>query len=161
MQITIEAIESKEFKWKSRGYDPEDVDNFLDDICDEMARQQDMIQKLQQQLKEARTVRPAEQVEAPKETAPAAASSDDVQQMLAMAVRLKNETLADAQKKAEEILAKAEEQAKDRLGNLATEHDRLTAQVATLKQAAAEYREKFTALLKDQQELLESAEELF
>ena len=78
-----------------------------------------------------------------------------------MAVRLKNETLAEAQKKADEILASADAQAKDRLGNLSSEHDRLTEQVATLKQAAAEYREKFTELLRQQQELLEKADELF
>ncbi|MDO5145234.1 MAG: DivIVA domain-containing protein [bacterium] len=159
MQITIEAIESKDFKWKTRGYDPEEVDSFLDDICDEMARQQEQIQKLQQQLKEARAARPAEAA-----PAPAAEKTEDsatVQEMLAMAVRLKNETLAEAQKKADEILASADAQAKDRLGNLSSEHDRLTEQVATLKQAAAEYREKFTELLRQQQELLEKADELF
>ena len=115
--------------------------------------------KLQQQLKEARAARPAEAA-----PAPAAEKTEDsatVQEMLAMAVRLKNETLAEAQKKADEILASADAQAKDRLGNLSSEHDRLTEQVATLKQAAAEYREKFTELLRQQQELLEKADELF
>ena len=41
MQITIEMIETKEFKTKPRGYDPQEVDEFLDAICDEMARQLD------------------------------------------------------------------------------------------------------------------------
>ena len=50
MQITIEMIETKEFKTKPRGYDPQEVDEFLDAICDEMARQLDEIQSLQQQL---------------------------------------------------------------------------------------------------------------
>ena len=43
MQITIEMIESKEFKIKPRGYDQQEVDEFLDAICDEMAAQQDQI----------------------------------------------------------------------------------------------------------------------
>ena len=42
MQITIEMIETKEFKTKPRGYDPQEVDEFLDAICDEMVRQMDM-----------------------------------------------------------------------------------------------------------------------
>ena len=46
MQITIEMIETKEFKTKPRGYDPQEVDEFLDAICDEMARQLDEIQSL-------------------------------------------------------------------------------------------------------------------
>ena len=52
-QITIQAIEQKEFRTKARGYDPEEVDTFLDDICDEMERQQNTIASLQQQVREA------------------------------------------------------------------------------------------------------------
>ena len=59
MQITIEMIETKEFKTKPRGYDPQEVDEFLDAICDEMARQLDEIQSLQQQLAAAKAARPA------------------------------------------------------------------------------------------------------
>ena len=59
MQITIEMIETKEFKTKPRGYDPQEVDEFLDAICDEMARQLDAIQSLQQQLADAKAARPA------------------------------------------------------------------------------------------------------
>ena len=58
MQITIEMIETKEFKTKPRGYDPQEVDEFLDAICDEMARQLDEIQSLQQQLAAAKAARP-------------------------------------------------------------------------------------------------------
>ena len=63
MQITIEMIETKEFKTKPRGYDPQEVDEFLDAICDEMARQMDEIAALQQQLAAAKAARPV--VEAP------------------------------------------------------------------------------------------------
>ena len=63
MQITIEMIETKEFKTKPRGYDPQEVDEFLDAICDEMVRQMDQIAALQQQLAAAKAARPV--VEAP------------------------------------------------------------------------------------------------
>ena len=36
MPITVAMIEEKEFKIKMRGYDPSEVDEFLDEICDEM-----------------------------------------------------------------------------------------------------------------------------
>ena len=49
-QITIDAIESKEFAIRKNGYDQDEVDSFLDDICDEMERQLGTINKLQQQL---------------------------------------------------------------------------------------------------------------
>ena len=50
MQITVEMIDTKEFKIKPRGYDQQEVDDFLDAIGDEMVRQLDTIQSLQQQL---------------------------------------------------------------------------------------------------------------
>ena len=34
MAITVTMIEEKEFKTKVRGYDPLEVDEFLDAICD-------------------------------------------------------------------------------------------------------------------------------
>ena len=36
MPITVAMIEENEFKTKMRGYDPVEVDEFLDEICDEM-----------------------------------------------------------------------------------------------------------------------------
>jgi len=49
-QITVDMIDTKEFKIKPRGYDQQEVDDFLDAIGDEMVRQLDLIQSLQQQL---------------------------------------------------------------------------------------------------------------
>ena len=47
MPITVAMIEEKEFKTKVRGYDPVEVDEFLDEICDEMINMQDRIQELE------------------------------------------------------------------------------------------------------------------
>ena len=41
MAITVAMIEEKEFKIKMRGYDPSEVDEFLDEICDEMVALQE------------------------------------------------------------------------------------------------------------------------
>lgn len=166
MQITIEMIETKEFKTKPRGYDPQEVDEFLDAICDEMARQLDEIQALQQQLNAAKAARPA--VEAPTTQVkpvpvkPAPSVPDDsFREILEMAQKVKSETIAAAEAKAAAIVAQAEEEAKNKLGSLDEEKEKLTAEVAALKAAAAEYRTKFESLLQAQQEALEKASDLF
>lgn len=166
MQITVEMIETKEFKTKPRGYDPQEVDEFLDAICDEMIRLQDQIAALQQQVAVAKAARPV--AEAPTQqvkpvAAPAAkaAPSDDFREILEMAQKVKSETIAAAEAKAEEILAKAKAEATARLDNLDEEKESLTRQVAALKNAASEYRTKFEALLQAQQEAIEKASDLF
>ena len=173
MQITIEMIETKEFKTKPRGYDPQEVDEFLDAICDEMARQLDEIQSLQQQLASAKAARPAPApapapvTEAPTQqikpvvARPAAVPDSDFREILEMAQKVKNETIAAAEAKAAAIVAKAEEEAADKLGSLSEEKEKLTGQVEALKTAAAEYRAKFEALLQAQQEAMEKASDLF
>ena len=173
MQITIEMNETKEFKTKPRGYDPQEVDEFLDAICDEMARQLDEIQSLQQQLAAAKAARPAPApapapvTEAPTQqikpvvARPAAVPDSDFREILEMAQKVKNETIAAAEAKAAAIVAKAEEEAADKLGSLSEEKEKLTGQVEALKTAAAEYRAKFEALLQAQQEAMEKASDLF
>ena len=173
MQITIEMIETKEFKTKPRGYDPQEVDEFLDAICDEMARQLDEIQSLQQQLAAAKAARPAPApapapvTEAPTQqikpvtARPAAVPDSDFREILEMAQKVKNETIAAAEAKAAAIVAKAEEEAADKLASLSEEKEKLTGQVEALKTAAAEYRAKFEALLQAQQEAMEKASDLF
>ena len=165
MQITIEMIETKEFKTKPRGYDPQEVDEFLDAICDEMVRQLDQIAALQQ-LAAAKAARPV--VEAPTQqvkpivAAPVKPVPDaDFREILEMAQKVKNETIAAAEAKAEEILAKAKEEAAAKLDNLDVEKESLTNQVAALKAAASDYRTKFEALLQAQQEAIEKASDLF
>ncbi len=53
MNITVQVIEEKEFKFKLKGYDPEEVDEFLDAICDEMMEMQNEISSLQGKLRAA------------------------------------------------------------------------------------------------------------
>ena len=53
MPITVAMIEEKEFKTKMRGYDPVEVDEFLDEICDEMVAMQEEIATLNSRLSQA------------------------------------------------------------------------------------------------------------
>lgn len=158
-RVTVDMIYQKDFKVKARGYDQQEVDTFLDEIMEEMERLNKTVEDLQAQLREARQTKPAAPVAKPAQEAPAVGGS--IQEVLAMAVKLKNDTMQEAQAKADAIIAEAETKARERLGSLDDEHERLTRQVAMLKEAAAEYRKKFEALLQAQQEAMDNAGELF
>ncbi|MGN0778636.1 MAG: DivIVA domain-containing protein [Aristaeellaceae bacterium] len=171
MQITVEMIDTKEFKIKPRGYDQGEVDEFLDAIGDEMVRLQDTIQSLQQQLQQAKAARPQPQdegatqvfkpVQPVQPVAAPAASADSFREILEMAQKVKDETIAEAQRKADAMLAEAQAKASERLENLDQEKESLIREVEALKAAATEYRAKFEALLQAQQEALEKAADLF
>ena len=47
-KITVDLIAHKEFSISSKGYDQAEVDNFLDDICEEMERMEKEIMDLRQ-----------------------------------------------------------------------------------------------------------------
>ena len=159
MQITIEMIESKEFKIRPKGYDQQEVDEFLDAICDEMAAQQDQIQSLQQMSAQAK--RPAPAAAPAAQPVVTADATNSLKEILEMAQKVKSETIAAAEKQAEEIRAKAQQEADEQLKGLQDERDSLTRQVTDLKAAAAAYRAQFEALLQSQQEAIEKAANLF
>ena len=157
-KITIELIESKEFGTENGGYNRKEVDRFLDAICDEIANLQDEIDRLNRQL----AVTEARSKMTPAQDAPKAAVPDgEFREILEMAQRVKAETIAAAEQKAEEIVANAQAEAKTKLGSLETEKETLTAQVEDLKLAGMELREKIAAVLKAQQEALDKSADLF
>lgn len=158
-RITIEVIESKEFATENGGYSRKEVDRFLDAICDEMANLQDEIDRLNKQL----AVAEARSKMAPpaQEPVKAAVPDSDFREILEMAQKVKNETIAAAEQKAAEIVANAQDEAKAKLGSLEEEKDALTAQVEELKLAGMDLREKIASVLKAQQEALDKTADLF
>ena len=151
-RVTVDLISSKEFSLESRGYNKQEVDNFLDDICEEMERMEAEIKDLQQKTT---VVRPA---------APSGVSAEDAssfKEILEMAKKVKDDTIQKAKEDAEAIRVKAETEARERLDGLSEERDSLTRQVKELRAAAADYRKQFEALLQAQQEALEKASNLF
>jgi DivIVA domain-containing protein len=155
-RITSNVIAEKEFTIESRGYSKDEVDTFLDLICEEMDRLNNEIQDLRQKTT---MVRPA---------APAAESSgvsreneDRFREILEMAATVKDETIRKAREDAEAIRLKAETEAGERLNGLAKEQEDLEKEVSALRQAAADYRRQFEELLHAQQEALEKATGLF
>ncbi len=185
MPITVAMIEEKEFKTKMRGYDPVEVDEFLDDICDEMVAMQEEIATLTQRLSQsahspygaavpvpamsASPVPPP--VQAPVQPAPQRVkeapaqdredTSEAAQRLLAQAQRVYDQTIAEAKAKAEEILNGAKERASMNLEDLEAEKSDLQQEVEMLRQTAKDYRERFLRLIEDQQHILNAETELF
>lgn len=162
-KITIEVIESKEFHVAAMGYNQHEVDEFLDSICDELERMENEMAALQQQLAVARQTpaqEPAQTIAAPVVTPAAAPAESTFREILEMAQRVKEMTIADAENKAAEIVANAQNEITARLGNLEEEKETLTAEVEALKAAAKEYKDKFAALLALGQEALDAASDL-
>lgn len=184
MAITVTMIEEKEFKTKVRGYDPVEVDEFLDAICDEMVEQQNTIQTLREQLKQ-RIEQPSQPF-APLPVAPIAptlpaigqqaahedeepATPVDIQTAQALLARTQkscDEVLQEARERAEEILEDAKAQAAElvpdpELEDLQAQRDAMRKELENLKTQAASFRKRFQTMLKDQSEIIDSETELF
>ena len=153
-RITVEEISQKEFSFANKGYNQKEVDDFLDDICDEIERMESEIMDLRQKTT---VVRPAAQ----EESGVSAENEESFREVLALAVQVKEETLRKAREDAEAIRVKAETEANERLDGLSDERKSLEAEVAALKKTAADYRAQFEALLQAQQEALDKASGLF
>ena len=155
-RITADVVAAKEFTIESRGYSKDEVDTFLDLICEEMDRLNNEIQDLRQKTS---IVRPS----APAPEAAGVSREDEgrFREILEMAATVKEETIRKAREDAEAIRLKAETEANERLNGLAEEREDLEKEVAALKEMAAEYRRNFEQLLQAQQDALEKATGLF
>lgn len=167
MAITVTMIEEKEFKTKVRGYDPLEVDEFLDAICDEMESMNLTIQQLRDQLKQAQQspapfmpaaappVPPLSPV-GPKE--PETPSDlEAAKKLLEKTQKACDETIADARQRAEEIIKEAENSVPDpELEDLEGQKEKIRLEIEALKEEAQKFRRRFQSMLKDQSEILES-----
>ena len=153
-RVTADMIAEKEFSIEAKGYSKNEVDSFLDEICEEMDRLNNEIFDLRQKTT---AVRPA----APAETSPSGGDESRFREILELAAQVKEETIRRAKEDAEAIRVKAETEARERLDGLAGEEEALKKEVENLKAAAADYRRQFEELLRAQQEALEKATGLF
>ncbi|MGI6690412.1 MAG: DivIVA domain-containing protein [Christensenellales bacterium] len=176
MAITVTMIEEKEFKTKVRGYDPIEVDEFLDDICDEMIDMQNVINALREQLNQQQSAAPSfaplpvQPITPPQPVPPPVVREEPeiptdieaAQQLLAKTQRICDETIQEAKKRADAIVKDAESSVPDPLlTDLEAERNRLREEIEALKDEAAAFRKRFQSMLQDQQEILETETELF
>ncbi len=169
MPITVTMIEEKEFKTKVRGYDPVEVDEFLDAICDEMIEMQGTIQSLRDQLKQQSAqpfaplpiapISPISPIAAPLTARGPALPSDieSAQKLLAETQLACDKVLAEAKKRAESLIRETEGRGPDpQTAALADEKERLQKEIEALKKEAQGFRKKLQAMLRDQSEMLET-----
>lgn len=158
MAVTIQMIETKEFKTKAHGYDPEEVDVFLDEIADEFEEMQREIQALR-----AAQMRPSSQPVPAPAPAPAAVPepSETVQKMLVNAQRVSDETLADARRQSDLMLSDAKAKAERLVEEAKKEAIKIKDSLDTLRSAANDYRARFKRLVDDQMHVLAGETELF
>ena len=154
-RITSEVIAEKEFTIANRGYNQEEVDTFLDLICEELDRLNNDIQDMRQKTTMVRPSAPAAESSVSRE------DENKFREILEMAATVKEETIRKAREDAEAIRLKAETEANERLNGLADEREVLEKEVNALKETAAEYKRQFEELLHAQQEALEKATGLF
>lgn len=174
MAITIDDIYDKEFALKGDGYDRDDVDQFLDEICDEMTNMQDRIASLESDLTKAQdelkvakeaarpVAQPAVQPAPVQEAQPASNNAGDfMQEILLKAKRLADEEVEDAKARADEIIKAAEDKAGQIVDDAQEEKQTIEKSLSTMKNAALEYRQSFLGMLKKHQSLLDESADLF
>ena len=168
MAITVTMIEEKEFKRAVRGYDPLEVDEFLDAICDEMESLNHTIAQLRDQLKQQQAApapyMPA--VSAPAPLAPIASTGEEpsmpsdlktAQQLLEKTQKACDEVLEKARERAEAIIQEAEDSVPDpELTDLEAQKEALKDEIKALEEDAQKFKTRFQTMLKDQIDILDS-----
>jgi len=161
MALTIDDIYDKEFALKGGGYDRNDVDQFLDEICDEMTNMLEKIEKLEKDLQQAQmevqAAKSAAQKAAPVvvKSEPVARTSETLEGILLSAQRLADEAVENAKNKAAGIVKEAEETATKLVDDARAEKETLSGELDGLRASVTEYKEGFLALLNKYKTLLE------
>ena len=162
-RITVDLISSKEFSIENRGYSRQEVDEFLDSICDELERQEAEMAALRHELAvEKQRCLDTPVVPAPAQPEQTAQSDQSVEstvlEIIEIAKRVQDQTIADAKAKAEQIIEDARNEVKARLGVLGQEREQVAAEVERLRETARAYKAQIAALLARTQELLDASE---
>ena len=190
MPISVSDIQEKEFSRQKRdGYNFEEVDDFLDEISDQLsvlirenmalAEQVKALQNENEKL-EASASAPApaaaEPAPAPIPAPVEAVSSDEpaydepsyfknlevtLRDTLINAQRIADETVAEARKKAQEVISSAEEQAATTVSNAKVEAESVKAEADNIRKTIATYRANFRRLVEGQVQVLKETDLLF
>lgn len=161
MAISVRDIQEKEFtKQKINGYSVEEVDDFLDEIAEQLGT---LIRENLALAEEAKKAAEAPVVEA----APAAETAYDepsyfknlelaMRETLISSQRIADETVADARKKAQEIVAAAQEKAEAIEAETKAAQTAAQAEVEALRKELESYRAAANQMLNQQQAALDA-----
>lgn len=181
MAISVKDIQEKEFSIQaSNGYNMEQVDDFLDELADQlgaMIRENQALTAQVQQLQQQADALAAQKAEIEKklpdynETGYFRNLESAMRESLIGAQRIADETIAEAKKKAEQMVedavAAAEKTVADanaKAGTLMDEAEKLAtetkAEAAHLRAISDTYRANFKKLVEEQMAALAANEEL-
>lgn len=181
--ISIKDIREKEFSRQVKGYNTEEVEDFLDELADQTEALVRENLKMSQELKELREAA----AQAKSAPAPVAESAivpvEPVQDRgdatainepqyfknleltlrdtLISAQKIADETVAEARKKANQMIAAAEEKAAAINSAAKVEAEALRTETEEMKKAAADYRARFLRLVEDQVHILKADDSLY
>jgi cell division initiation protein len=168
--ITVKDIREKEFSKQKHGYHEDEVDEFLDEIADQMEALIQENKSLMQQAQEARAMADqaiSERMSAPAPAQPAAPASEPkpthttdeayfrnleatLRETLLSAQRIADETVSEAKKKAAAMLADAEEKVGSVMAQHRAEIESAKAELESIRKAAEDYRIRFKRLVREQ-----------
>ena len=157
MAITIDDIYDKEFKIAGDGYDKEDVDQFLDEVCDEMIDMQNNMVQLENNIKRLENeLATKKNVVQPTYVEPntdieemVRPDARAIERMLLTAERICSETENDANNQARTIIEDAKNQASQIIGNVHTEKATLESEIATLRQTRDNFQRELRTMLEN------------
>lgn len=172
--ITVKDIREKEFTTQKHGYHEDEVDDFLDEIADQMEALIRENRALLSQLEEAKAAaqpgvqsapaaqpipQPVVVQPQPARPAPGAEAQDEpyfrnleatLRETLLSAQRIADETVAEARKKAKQLVTEAEDQAKNIMETTHADIANAQTELEGIKKASSDYRVRFKRLVKEQ-----------
>ncbi len=170
IMVTVKDIREKEFTKQKHGYHEDEVDEFLDEIADQMEALIQENKALMQQAQEARAMADraiSEQMAAPVPVQPQAPAPEakpihttdeayfrnlesTLRETLLSAQRIADETVSEAKKKAAAMVADAE----DKVGAVMSQHkaeiEGAKVELEGVRKAAEDYRIRFKRLVREQ-----------
>lgn len=184
--ITVKDIREKEFTKQKHGYHEDEVDEFLDEIADQLEmliRENRTLSQQIDDLKAATAYEPPvmQRTYAPPQPAPEPTFHHEprhgevvgdepsyfknlettLRETLISAQRIADETVADARKKAKQLVASAEDQSASILSAAKLEVEAAKAKNDEIHKAAEDYRTRFVRLVQEQMHLIKEDDTLF
>ena len=146
MDITPQVINEVEFHQKMRGYDPDEVDDFLERVAAAVGTMQEHLREAAERMAEAERRAAQVQQQAGAAPAPSATIEDDtetIRRTLILAQRTADAAIKEAEESAQRTVAAAQEQA-NQLYREAQEHAQqvVTAAESEARRSADETRQR-------------------
>ncbi|MBS4762022.1 DivIVA domain-containing protein [Carnobacteriaceae bacterium zg-ZUI252] len=147
MAITPLDINSKSFSRKFKGYNPDEVDDFLDRVMLEMESLLKEKRELEKKIKFM-----SEQVEHYMSL------QDTLNKSIVVAQDAADRVIANANKEADIIIGEAKRVSNDMLANAAENANKVSNETETLKRTASVFRKKFQLLVESQLDMIQNQE---